>query len=188
MSQKLMSILRQAELLERKLIENHGELTPEMEALISATGTDLMKKVDALAYFLDSMEAKAEFWKAKAQEFERYFKACSNSVARIKENVKFSMVMGNTNEIMGKDFRYVLTPSNPSLRILNANDLPEEFMETVVQKIPKKELIKRTIKEGKEVPGAVLDEVVSLRRYAGKSPVAPKKKEKGKVKKLTVVI
>jgi len=188
MSQKLISILRQAELLERKLIENHGELTPEMEALISATGTELMKKVDGLAYFLDSMSAKADFWKKKAEEFDRYQRACENAVARIRENVKFSMVMSGTNEITGKDFRFVVTPSNPSLRILNAKDLPREFIETIVTEVPRKDLIKTALKEGIEVPGACLDEVVSLRRYAGKSPVAPKKKEKGKVKKITVVV
>ncbi len=183
MTKRLIGFLRAADLLERRILENHGEISPEIETLLTEAGEGAANKVDGTAYFLDRLADKAAFWETKAREMERYAKACKTAVDRVRQNLKFTMVASGRSEVSGAEFRFCLTPARSSLKIINQDDLHADYIETVVTKVPSKDKIRSDLENGLTVAGAMLEEVVALRRYASKSPVKKKKKESRKTQK-----
>jgi len=59
----LYDLVKQQSAISQNLMENDGELTPEIEALIKQVSTDLPKKVDNYATFMDKLKSDISYLK-----------------------------------------------------------------------------------------------------------------------------
>lgn len=146
-----------------KVIDNGGELTPELEALFDAAGVDLKTKTDSYAFFMDRLETEATFWKAKADDYAKVARSCKELRERLNDSIKGAMRMLETDEICGNDMRFKLARAAPKL-VIEESKLPPSYLMQVVENVPDKTKIKADIEVGKEIPGVTQEDVYTLRK------------------------
>lgn len=166
MSKSLYDLTSESLDLTQKIIENGGELTPELEKQLVINETNLACKVDNYVTFVERLEMEESYWRKKAAECDTIARGYSKANARLRDNIKNVLLASGKDEIKGNDYRYKLTASQPSLVIDDEKTIPKEF--TVVKTEINKTLLKEVMKAGADVPGAHLEPSVSLRAYRNK--------------------
>jgi hypothetical protein len=164
-NESLPSLVSEALEITNAIIESGGEVTPELEARLNCNEVALAQKVDAYVMMSERLEQEEAYWKAKASEFSAIAKGFVQARERLKNNIKFAMNTLGTDEIHGGAYRYKLTKSAPKLVIQDEKQLPDEFMQTIVEKIPDKDKLLVALKDGFEIPGATLEDVQRLTPY-----------------------
>lgn len=167
-SDTLYSLVSQSQALERMLVETGGELTPELEAMLDNIDVSMAQKIDGYAFVMEDCEARAAFWKAKAETYSKIAKSHALIQERIKERLKAALIQLGKDEIQGNEIRFKLSKLKPKLVIWNADEIPEELKIVVQTKAPDKDRIAEALSEGFEVPGARMEPVFSLRTYAAR--------------------
>lgn len=147
-----------------QLTENGGELSEVLEQAFDCTGQELQLKADRYAFFMERLDAEADFWKAKADAYSKVAKSCKTLKERLKENIKGAMHMLGTDEIEGGEYRFKLSRLAPKL-VIQEELLPDNFKMVVTETVPDKEKIKAELEIGTEIPGAKHEMVFSLRPY-----------------------
>lgn len=160
----LPELVAQAAIIEQKVIEAGGELTPEIEALLESVGQDLQAKTDGYCFFMERLDAQAEYWKTKADAFAKVSKSCKSLKERLNDRIKEAMKQMGLDEIQGTDMRFKLTASAPKLVVDDAL-LPKDYLMAVTEYVPDKERIKEDLKNKCEIPGAQFEDVFALRKY-----------------------
>lgn len=172
-NKSLIVLASQANSIEQMLIEASGELTPEIEAILSIRDTQLPEKVDSYYFIMERMKAGEAFYKEKADMFSKAAKSFKNAQETLKERLKLAMVELTTDELRGNAFRFKLSAGKPSVLVTDEDAIPREYFEEVTEFVLKKDRLSEDLKIG-EVPGAVLDQTMTLRSFVN-SPNAPKK-------------
>lgn len=144
------------------LAENGGELSTEIENQLDIFTGNLVEKVDSYAYLIDKLDSESEFYKKKADAFNRMAKSCNSLQDRLKERVKTALTILEKDEIEGDDFRFKLSTSKPKL-IIDESILPSEYKMIIYE--ADREKISKDLAEGKEIPGARFEETKALRKY-----------------------
>lgn len=175
-SKSLAALFSEANEIGMKLIENEGEITPELEERLNQIQIDLPEKVDAYIFIMDALEAQESLYKKKADFFSTLARAHGNTREKIKGRVKYLMQESKRDEICGNDYRFKLSPSKPALKI-NPDLIPAKFTREQVEIVIDKPAIEKAIVAGEEVPGAHFETSVSLRIYANKKKQDKPKKE-----------
>lgn len=147
-----------------RIVEAGGELTPELEAAFDNVGSQLQEKADSYAFFMDRLDAEAEFWKQKAESYSRVSKSCKALRERLNDSIKSAMQVLNTDEIQGVDMRFKLSRAAPKL-IIDEAFLPSSFKMQVIETVPDKTKIKNALEVGTEIPGVKQESVFTLRKY-----------------------
>lgn len=168
--QSLVSIASEYRLLEAKLLESGGEVSEEFETWLSEVSQKLTTKVDACAFVLEKLDHDEKHFRAKAIEYSNVARSYSNSAKRLKEFIKFAMQKLEVSEMAGDDSRMNISTGRKKLTIHDEAKIPDAFWkETVIREIDTS-LIDTALKNGIEVPGVTLDDIVTLRI----SPAKPK--------------
>lgn len=175
-SKTLAALFTEANDIGLKLIENEGEITPDLEERLNQLQIDLPEKVDAYVFIMEALEAQEAMYKKRAEFFSRLAKSHSGTRERIKERIKFLMQQGNKDEVLGNDYRFKLSPSKPSLKV-NTELLPAKFTREVVLFEVDKKAIEEALMSGEDVPGAHFECGVTFRIYANKKKLDKPKKE-----------
>lgn len=118
-------------LLEENLIENGGELTPEIDNLLSTIELGNRDLVDRYGHFVRHLEARAEAMRAHVKSYagplEQKAQSSLNLAKRLKDRLHAYMVATNQKELKG-DFRSVKVQLSPeALEITEAGSLPGAF-------------------------------------------------------------
>jgi hypothetical protein len=166
-NKSLSTIVSEMSVIVSAIIENGGELTPELESAFDNVGTDLATKCDGYAVFMERLETEADYWKAKADSYSKVSKSCKALKERLNDNIKFAMRTLNTDEVKGGDVRFKLSKLAPKV-VLNEEKIPQEYKMQVTEWVPDKERIKVDLQNGCAIEGAGLEDVYSLRKYANK--------------------
>lgn len=164
MSQNLQVMVLEFNNIVSAIAEAGGELTPELEAAFDGMGAQIQVKADSYAFVMDRLDAEAEFWKKRAEQFSRVAKSCKNLKERLNDSIKMAMKQLGTDEVHGVDMRFKLTRMAPKL-VIQESLLPSEYKMVVTETVPDKERIKADLANKCEVPGAVMEEVLALRKY-----------------------
>lgn len=172
-NKSLVSIVSEVNQLEKMLIEAGGEITPEIEALLTVKEVNLPQKVDNYSFILERMKSAEAFYKERSELFSSAARAFKNAQATLKERLKMAMHEMGVDELSGEEIRFKLSKSKPSLVIDELAAIPTEYFEQVVQNELQKDKLTEDLKIG-EVPGAHLEDSFSLRSYAN-SPKSAKK-------------
>lgn len=161
----LLSRMKKVAEVERKIVENGGEMTPEIEQSLDFSNLSLKKKVDAYAFLVENLREKSRYWDEKAALLKKYSRACEAAAKRIHERIKGNMLLEGVTELLGNDVRYKIQGTAFSLDI-NERELPEEFFITEIVKTVDREKIRQKILANEFVPGVRRVDNFALKTYA----------------------
>lgn len=107
----LYSLTDQMTAIEDMLVENGGELTPELEELWQETEESLTHKVDNYNDLIKFNEDYAENIGNRIKELQALKKTHDNSVKRLKEHIKDTMTRFGIKELKGQYCKITLSHS-----------------------------------------------------------------------------
>lgn len=166
-NKSLALIVAEMNELVTQIVENGGELTEVLETAFDDVGTQLQAKTDSYAFIMDKLDAEADFWDARAKASAKVAKSCKALRERLNDNIKFAMQQMQADEILGGEMRFKLSKLPPKV-VMNPELIPDAYKMVVTETVPDKERIKATLLAGQSVPGAGLEDVYSLRKYANR--------------------
>ena len=132
------------------LLESGGEITPEIEALLTINRDNLETKIDSYCKAIKTIEAQESFAKAEIERLTKIAKSCSNSVKRMKESMLNALNIFELAMVDVGTFK-VSIRSSSAIAIDDNATIPDDYY--VVKKEVSKTLLKEAIKEGKEIEG-----------------------------------
>jgi hypothetical protein len=148
----------------RIIVDNGGELDGSLEEAFDQANLQIQTKADKYAYFMDRLEAEAEFFKQRAESYLKVAKSCKTLRERLNENIKGAMHMLSVSEIEGGEYRFKLSRSAPKL-VIDDKLLPASYLMQVTETVPDKEKIKKAVELGEEISGVKQESVFALRKY-----------------------
>lgn len=168
----LVQLTHQYREIENTLLE--GEITPEVEQSLENTTRELLTKVDACAYVLERLEGDADYYRDKAKAFTQVARTFENMAKRLRERVKYSMLLMDARELCGVDVKFQVSRSGKKLVVDDETLLaPEFWVERTVKEVDY-ELVKCALENGIDVPGARFEDITRMTVRLTK----PKEKEK----------
>lgn len=156
-------ILEMSEIV-AQLHENGGELTEVLEHAMDCTAQELQAKTDRYAFFMERLDAEADYWKQRADAFSKVSRSCKALKERLNGNIKGAMISLGQTDLEGNEMRFKLSALAPKL-VMDETRIPAEWKMAVTEYIPDKDRIKAALQDGQSVPGAAMEEVFSLRKY-----------------------
>lgn len=159
----LYDLVKQQSAISQNLMENDGELTPEIEALIKQVSTDLPKKVDNYATFMDKLKSDISYLK----ELEKTISSKRKAVENIYKNIDFRIkqIVIEVGELAGEFYTYKPIKQGKKLVIDNKVKFEKCYLtETIVTEINKK-LIQEDLELGEQIEGAELKTIMAVRKY-----------------------
>jgi len=171
------------------LIESGGEITPEIEKLLSDLDVKTKNKIDGYHAMIEKMKSEASYYKENADTLYAVQKACEAVAKRLRFGIQNAMEMSGIQEISGENHRVVLTATPGSLEITDASLIPDEYKMQVTTSVIDNTKIREALDQMEEVPGARIKGGFSIRFYGAKPGTAnlplkqkklPKPKDKSK--------
>lgn len=158
MSENLLEITKNIESLMFKLdaIEESGQaIPPELLDLVNMLVDKQADKIDASVSFFNYCEQQIEWLKKEKLKFDTHIKRYERAMTRLEYVAQKALVSQNLTELEGKVNKVALRKSE-YVEIYDQAQLPQEYMrnKTIIE--PDKDKIKRDLKNGLAVPGAVL--------------------------------
>lgn len=153
--------------LELAIIENGGELTPELEASLTQISLDVAESVDRTHFALDRIENAVGYWKAKAAEYKKIADSLDTAHDRMKNYIKAVMADSGKSDLVGVEVRYKLSRAKPKV-VIDEDKLAPAYFKEKLTLVPEKERIKQDLELGVPVDGARLEESFTLRAYPNK--------------------
>lgn len=111
-----------------------------------------VRKVDAIAAYIDFTKAQAELAKKGAERYSKQAETWKNREQRTRDMVKRIMIQFGLPSLPGRMATFSLRPSQGSLVITDEALIPSEFIQ-YSQSI-KRDEVKAAIKAGRDVDGA----------------------------------
>ena len=160
------------------LLETGGEVNETLEAWLMEIDHSLTTKVDSYVFIQGELESEARRLRDQAREISDAAKSIENISERLNSRIKEVMSSLSTSEINGATYRYVLSDGKPKLiidglaeknvRLLMADNLPNEYKMQVTYWVVDKEKIEADLLDMKSVPGCRFEKSNSLRKYVNK--------------------
>jgi len=159
----LYDLVKKQSSISQRLMENDGELTPEVEELIKQVSTELPKKVDNYATFMDKLKSDVSYLKEIENTISSKRKAVENVYKNIDARIK--QVVIETGELKGDYYTYKPVNQGKKLVIDSSTKFDKCYLtETIVTEVNKK-LIKEDLEAGDYVEGAELKSIIAVRKY-----------------------
>lgn len=172
----LVKIVNEVALIEQKLIESEGQVTPEIEALLLVNAELLPDKIDSYSHIMERFEAISDYYENRSLFFAKAASRCEQAKERLKENIKLAMKTLNVDELSGQDVRFKLQPVKSRVVIEDDSLIPKDYKKEVIKYEIKKERLRGDLEIG-PVPGAKLEKSYSLKTYAATPAKKGKKNE-----------
>ena len=138
--------------------ENEEEKQYALEELQSLLLTDMPRKVDGICWFLGQCEYEARHAERVIEQLEARVAQHAARQKRVRELARQAMQMSGIRRVQGTWQALTLRAGTESVEIVDEAAVPREFMKQnpAPAPFPDKILIKRALKSGEDVPGAVL--------------------------------
>jgi hypothetical protein len=120
-------------------------------------------KVEGIGKMLRMLDADVEILKAEEKRLADRRKAIENKQKQIKEYVRYQLEAAGFTEIKSPLITVKVQTNPPAVEITNRDAIPRRFIKTTIVEDVDKNAIKEAIKDGQEVPGAILLQGKSLR-------------------------
>lgn len=137
------------------LIENGGEVTPEIENEIQINKEQLQTKGVCYGFIVKQLEANNEMVDSEIERLNKMKKTNSNAINRLKTNLSTAMqvfeVQSLETPLIKINFR-----NSESVEITNEAQLADKFLVSKTVVTPDKKAIKDAIKSGEFVEGATI--------------------------------
>jgi len=140
------------------------ELTDDQQELaleyLDELGVQEMEKIDAVGYAVRKRKAEIEFLKEEERRIRERRQSMERRLEEFREYLSQIFQREGIVKIKGMKSTVYLRKSS-SVEIIDLSLLPSDFVETRIDFIPKKSLIRDALKD-QEVPGARMAEKLSL--------------------------
>lgn len=151
----IYQIQNEYQLLINQLIENEGELTPELETALQINKEQLESKSVDYCYVIKQFDAECEIIDNEIKRLQQAKKVRENTIERLKQTLSNAMRSFEVNEIKTPLVKLSFRKSE-SVIVYDTNSLPQMFKTIKVTETPDKTKIKDAIKAGETVVGAEL--------------------------------
>jgi hypothetical protein len=142
-------------------LEETGELTPGIEALLKINQNEIQEKSFSYGYIVKTIEGDITIIDEEIKRLQALKRAKNNIVDRMKEAVINALHIYGLEKISSPTLTLSVRRSE-SVEIISEEQLADEYKVTKVTTAPDKIRIKEAIKSGKDVEGAVIRENYSL--------------------------
>ena len=141
--------------LVESLIENGGELTPELETELSINKEQLQNKGVCYGFIVKELEGNIDLIDLEIKRLQALKKPLVNSIDRLKNNLSQAMQMFDVTELKTPLLKINFRKSE-SIEVTDIDLLDVDFVKTTITKAADKIAIKEAIKAEIPVRGAVL--------------------------------
>ena len=141
----------------RSMLEQIDENTGELPEGFEQSRAIVATKAQAVAAFILSNEAEADFVEQHAKELLARVKTARKRSEWLRQYLQSHMTACGITEIKSDDGTFKASLSigrDESVEVFDEQQLPFNYMVEKVTKSPDKALIKQAIKDGFDVPGA----------------------------------
>ena len=138
-----------------------GEFTPELEQQLAITRDELDSKAENYVKVIRSVEGDISVIDAEIKRLKEIREGKSKVIDRMKEALSTAMTAFRIDKIETALMKLFFRKSE-SVEIVDEKLIPEEYKLSRVVVNPDKILIKKLIKSGEEVPGALVVEKSNL--------------------------
>lgn len=163
----LLESTRERQNVLEQILNNNGEITPELEQQLESFNPDLPAKVDRYYYFLEDLEAQSKLYRENAKRFAEAARSIDSFMNRLEDRVKIVMQTFNKTELNGDLIRYKLSKCQKKL-IIDPKLLESKYFIRVTELVPDNENIKKALESGETIKGARLEGGFTLRSYLNK--------------------
>lgn len=132
------------------------EMIPELEARIARYVTAEVEKVDRVSAVLSSLEHVADNAKAEIDRLTERRQSAERAAARLKRYILYVLSTREGRPLKGHNVTLSARESE-AVRIIDPSAIPEEFKRTTISVEIPKDPLKKALKAGQEIPGAVLE-------------------------------
>lgn len=164
LNKSLPQIIRDTAEMEALLWESGGEVTPEIEEVYNQyllnKEEELPKKIDNVIEFMARVQHTGVLLKQQADDLNRKVKTLNNVIDAMQFNV-LQAVRNNKGKLETGRWKLSIRKSQ-SVEIIAPDILPDKFVQRKITEAPIKNEIKKALKNGQIVPGAVLKEKENL--------------------------
>jgi len=107
----LHDILRNYQEIEMQLVESQGEISEDLENLLSINESELSDKLDGYEKFSRYLKSQIEYLKDMEEHYYKRRKILENSIKRCKESMLAALTTTNQKKIKTKEFNFSLSKS-----------------------------------------------------------------------------
>jgi len=147
--------------LAEELIDNGGELTPELSEALAITEEQLQNKAVAYSFVIKEMDGEVEIIENEIKRLQAMKKARENASERLKSNIKQAMQLFNIEEIKTPLVKINFRKSK-SVSVDDVNALPKEYKTVTVEETANKKEIKAVLENGGTIIGCRIVENKNL--------------------------
>ena len=143
------------------LVENGGELTPEIEQALQINQKDLYRKSESYAYAIKELDGEIDIIKSEIERLQALISKREKSICRMKETVLKAMELYEIDKIETPMIKISVRESE-AVEIINENQIELIYKVEKVTTTISKSAIKEAIKSGISVDGAIIKKNKSL--------------------------
>lgn len=127
--------------------------------------SELIPKAQSYGFVIRNLEAHHAAIMAEAERLSLRAKVAKNRIEAIKKRLLDAMVVTGTQKIEHPQFTIRVAKNPPSVDVFDERQIPADYMTQPKPPAPRpdKRRIKEAIEAGTDVPGAKLEQGVSLR-------------------------
>jgi hypothetical protein len=155
MNQSIYKIQNEFQLIIAEVINNEGEITPELETALTINKEQLQSKAVDYCYVIKQLDYDCEQIDNEIARLNKLKKVRSNLTERLKNTVSSAMQLYDVEKIETPLIKLSFRNSE-SVEITNEQQLDAKFIVTKTVTSPDKKAIKDAIKNGELVEGATI--------------------------------
>jgi len=160
MKQSLYNIINDQRYTLAEIEAMQGELTPELEAQLEITATQLNSKSIAYLEVIKDKEAFNTLITDEIKRLQAMKKVNDNLVTRLKDTLLMAVKTFGVFEVGLNKFG---TRKSSTVEVADVNALPKEFKVVKVTETADKKAIKEALQEGFEIEGCEIKEHLNLK-------------------------
>jgi hypothetical protein len=155
MKQSIYQIQNEFQLIIAEVINNEGEITPEIETALTINKEQLQSKAIDYSYVIKQLDSDCEAIDAELKRLQQLKKVRTNLAERLKDTISNAMNLYEVEKIETPLIKLSFRNSE-SVEITNESQLDACFIVTKTVSTPDKKAIKDAIKSGAFVQGATI--------------------------------
>jgi len=148
----IFNIQTEYQLLVNELIENGGELTPELELALQINKDNFHSKSENYAYITKQFDGEMDIIDNEIKRLQQAKKSREKTIQRLKDTIELAMLTFDVNKIETPLIKISFRNSE-SVEVSDVNDLPNEFKTIKLTETADKLKIKDALKSGVFISG-----------------------------------
>jgi hypothetical protein len=148
----IFNIQHEYQLLVNELIENGGELTPEIELALQINKDNFHSKSENYAYITKQFDGEMDIIDNEIKRLQQAKKSREKTIQRLKDTIELAMLTFDVNKIETPLIKISFRNSE-SVEVSDVNDLPNEFKTIKLTETADKFKIKDALKSGMFISG-----------------------------------